>query len=124
MEKTTLQVLTEARRHITPKQNWFGAQDNSHNYSGRCALQAVDFVCLRAGADEVRLAARAAMNAAVGGNMFMFNDRHTHAEVLSAVDRAIAAERAKESGSHLSDQVQSIIDDALTVATRVADPVA
>lgn len=83
----TKKTLIAARGLIENEADWFGARHNPIP-SNKCALQAVSAVAL---GTEAASLARAALDAVAGGDMFKFNDDHTHAEVLAAFDRAIAA---------------------------------
>lgn len=142
-EKSVVQILTEARALIERPENW--CQHLRVNDSGaRCALGALDGVTHIMNPEwgraverlEVLLtpAERTISHAVLrdfglfapfsaSSTVAQFNNTHAHAEVLDLFDRAIAAERAKQQGSHLTEQVQSIIDDALEAATKVVEPV-
>lgn len=146
--KSTLQVLTEARALIAKPENWC-QRERRRSDGARCALGALDGVfgvdgnytamidvektpaALALGEAAIAMGEstpayysvldEAARLAAVVAN---FNNNRTHAEVLAMFDRVIEAERAKEHGSRLDAQVQTIIDDALTVAADLPKQVA
>lgn len=52
----------------------------------------------------------------------LFNDTHSHAEVLALFDRAIAAERAATGVPDLTAQVQVILDEAIAAARGKTPP--
>ena len=92
--KTTLEVLTEARRLIEDEANWFGGGEATAKRC--CALGAIG----RAGeTSNEYIAARNALARIIGSEnnpgsaIVDFNDSHTHAEVLDLFDRAINKEK-------------------------------
>lgn len=119
--KSTLQVLTEARALIAKPENWgWYVYDDGRRMCAAGAVCRANGVSRWHGGD-----AQIALQRVTGCYLGSFNDTHTHAEVLAVFDQAIAAERAKAQGSRLTDQVQGIINDALAVAAELpaADPV-
>lgn len=88
--KTTLQVLTDARKLIELPENWWDGRSSDRGVGGnkQCAIEAIDRL---ADEDTFYSACRALKNI-VGESITHFNDNHPHAEVLAAFDKAIAAE--------------------------------
>lgn len=93
---TTLEILEKARERISDPEKW--CQDTGEDGEKRCMVTAVrevsEFGC------EAQAAAFRALRAALGvhfdNRLATYNDTHSHAEVLAAFDRAIAAERTKD----------------------------
>lgn len=79
-------VLRRAREIISDERNWFGSKGT---LGSNCALTALDRaagVCLES-AHPLYRALLAGMDGATG--IAMYNNTHTHAEVMAAFDRAI-----------------------------------
>jgi hypothetical protein len=82
----------------TPEQWWDGRGSFAQMAGKNCLMQA----CFRATAlapigtlqDYER--ARESLRGVVGGELTTFNDTHTHAEVLAAVDAAIATAKLEK----------------------------
>lgn len=101
----TLEVLRKARLVITPYEKW-SSNDRGHEFGwgneGRgiaCAVGACAVVATGR-CSAYRQPALDALAAAMGIDSHPYeiadwNDNHSHAEVLAAFDRAIAAEEAK-----------------------------
>lgn len=101
---TTSEVLRKARALIEKPENWTQrevARDargkpiwnpRDERVCKRCTLGAVDAV---AESYEQALAMRTVLWEACSMSITDFNDTHTHAEVLSLFDRAIAAAEAR-----------------------------
>lgn len=106
MSKQTAEVLRKARAKIEKPENWTQGQlarDPSGEPTSVSDPDAASWCLLGAvrstqESPEVRISARLALEVAMGGwcDIAVFNDNHTHAEVLSVFDRAIAAEEASE----------------------------
>jgi hypothetical protein len=92
---TTLDILIAARQLIDTPEKW--AQGDEALLQGRtCAGLAINRTggyALPQTADAYQAVKRAARCTGVNG-LVRFNDTHSHAEVLAAFDKAIAAERA------------------------------
>lgn len=103
MSKTPAEVLIGAREIIADRERWTRERFCETAMGERCAYDSVDArrwsawaaVCLTSGA--VGHAYREALfafrdyGAANGQGIVTFNDEHSHAEVVEAFDRAIAA---------------------------------
>lgn len=89
--KTVKEVLATARAKIEHEDAWWpGLTRGGRPRRGQeCALTAMATSGMTVGGD-----AYLALERAMGGSIFPFNDTHSHAEVLSAFDKAIAAETA------------------------------
>jgi hypothetical protein len=95
---STLEILKAAREKIAKPENWtkgFAARNIHGHVTAAVARNAVCWCCLGAmwslNADGY-LNAEDAFRAATGEDSIAnFNDTHTHAEVLAAFDKAIAA---------------------------------
>lgn len=109
---TTLQVLEGARKLIEKPENWcqgVGAQDSrgsevSIRFDNVCrmCLDSAIYQSVRAHQSDEQYAAYQNASRSVsafipnGGRVTIFNDTHTHPEVLALLDRAIEAERGKQ----------------------------
>jgi hypothetical protein len=137
-EKTTLEVLLEARALIAKPENWTQqavARDRFGNGTSVLAENAISFCALgalcRAHGNEM-WAGRAftPLSEEMRPNIPTFNNSRTHADVLAAFERAIAAERAvlgiptSEQDQRVSSTVKTIISDALSAASRAPEAVA
>lgn len=96
--KSKLQVLTEARKLIENRDAWIKGDSNRDKF-GRPHLagdpNAVQFcaygaLCHVAGDLSNDAIAWSEFREACGMDPIIFNDSHTHTEVLAAFDRAIA----------------------------------
>lgn len=95
----TLEILTAARAKITDPQNWGqGLRRKRINFESCCAAEAIEGVAPHS--IERKCAYLALANAAgldLLGQIWRWNDTldRTHAEVIAAFDRAIAAVQAQ-----------------------------
>ena len=95
---TTLETLVKARMRITPRDAWimrWFARDSTNKDCKSTAPEACKWcsagaINSLASSDEIRDECHAHLKKFMGGNIAEFNDRHTHAEVLTAFDEAIA----------------------------------
>jgi dienelactone hydrolase len=119
--KSTLQILIDARKLIEKPEDWAtGSVATGCCFGGRttglCAEQAIGCAMGLEWGDLTFYQpnpAKAALAQAIGCRLsvYAFNDISTHAEVLAAFDKAIAAERAKL--DKIGAQVKSLIAGAL-----------
>jgi hypothetical protein len=99
MMKTPHEILKEARARIQDHDDWFrGEADGGvgdaqpHQFCSRLAISYAS-----ANSDnDVHEAAEAALISVMGCRIVQFNAEHTHAEVLAAFDKAIAATAPKQ----------------------------
>lgn len=90
----TVDVLIAARKLIEKPENW--CRETYETDSGAyCAVGAISRAAVPDG--DYGHALNVLEDVVGHGNIEVWNDAHTHAEVLAAFDAAIAAERAKES---------------------------
>jgi len=103
--KTTLEILMAARRRIEKPESWTQrAYQRDKNGNSLSVWDAQDATCWCArGAiwsidpkGKLTDAFKALELAVPEQTVTVFNDTHTHAEVLAAFDRAIAAEEARQ----------------------------
>jgi hypothetical protein len=91
---STLDVLRAAREYISAPSRW--AQGWYDEGGAVCAIGAVNVAMGRQpDCNEISEAEEALRSAVSGDSVVDFNDSHTHAEVLTLFDRAIAIEEAK-----------------------------
>ena len=102
---TPVEILRAARALIADPARWTQGEDardacGSPAWAGRHASSAVcwsaDGALMHVERDKNSFwPARDALVAAMGASAVVFNDTHTHAEVLAAFDRAIALAEAR-----------------------------
>lgn len=88
--RTTVDVLVAARALIEKPENWGRGMSQTRRRNQLCAGEALDRVSRGSYLGE----AGDALELAMGAGIVAFNDHHNHAEVLTAFDRAIEAERS------------------------------
>ena len=88
MQRTDKEILIAARKRRENPENWFGNGSYPQGEEIKeCALIALTRISNRlADAPFYKL-----LSKHMGGGIIQFNDTHTHEEVLTAFDHAIAA---------------------------------
>lgn len=100
-----VKLLQDARNLISKPENWTqadfaktadgsGVDSNNDKAVCWCSLGAINKVSPPIDDNQARKRAKLLLRKAMGGAIAIFNDSHTHAEVLAAWDKAI--ELAKE----------------------------
>lgn len=102
---TTVEILIAARALITPPDKWTQGEIARDDEGNATSPTAMDAVCWCAQGAIAKVAgghyligafyARDTLRKVAGNKVFNFNDGHTHAEVLAALDRAIELARAE-----------------------------
>lgn len=104
-----VKLLQDARNLISKPENWTQVDfakkaDGSGTYSHSddavcwCSLGALNKVDSLSENSQVRKLAKAFLKAAMGEPVAVFNDYHTHAEVLAAWDKAIELAKEAQNG--------------------------